>query len=1267
MNVGNDKTKAKVFIQNRVYVHENNVGLNYKEIRKINNNRSDGYELIGVVSKYGYSILNDDGGFDRVDYDKFVKYLSNSGYKTPVNSWSGDNKVLYSLEDYDKGVIKDGHTLSIALNELYENFGYEVVVIDLDLGDKTQEEYDKVKDLVYNLSYIRDVIKTPNGFHLILKKSEYEKLLNKLGINDVNVLSNNLSINGVSIKADIFRTWKDVRYIVIPTKGSIREMLGGGILRNGNVIVGNSPYDILMLFHNIHESSDNDDFINGLLSNIEEINNNDEFSSIQSNIVNKNGYVRKGVLDSFCKEVGIENLRDYDIRSFCRSISSIGNVDGTGRYNKLLKYVYYYVVSVLVKKSNSYKDLLSSYKSIDIYDNDDNLEVYNALKTVYPDQNQLKIRSKQFIADIDKVRDRIAQKLYESVYNAIKKHMNKTSWLSIYPDKIICSKEDTLESLAYKFHERGVRRYGDNIIVDGCIYYTVDEFKKGNRHINKAIPDSLSHFHIYLKEPEYEYKNKIYKTFKIIPKGRSYFYDHETKSSLIFVKDKDFNIYCIRTSQSGVFIEKINDLERPIFYRYYISKEDYLNFNQKLNVEDLSLIRKIIKNKDKAKEFLNKFVEYIFYYYTLSTSNAKYDNIIKHALVVSLLSDAGFLLQLIGQSGVGKTVLAMGLGTLASHSGFAGTLTLSDNTDENKYRILQNLYEGKATVIDEIPKTLDEKTQRTIFSVITSQVNDHRLKYATQSIQLYEQAKIITTSLDIVEWASDARRRSIIVAVARSDEKDKYIGLEPVKVYHNEISKKRTLARIALYSIISNVKLDENEARDLSKVSSIPDNLKQIVGLYFKAIGYDLNDVIEAFSNTNQSNTSLNPLFMNILEVLSSDNVKSFIKERTDIFVKEGGWHILKTVDLLRLLYANGMIKNESSDEYFSFFGNIPEAVRTFTPDPSNFKETFLNLLEGRYVNGVDFKEIDNKIVVMAKSRTLNKKIRELFQIPTSETEGYGIEIFSEYRKEDKRARNVLKIKYHNTHLDYPPPNNPPCPPDNDPNPPSLQQPPSDLFDNTSSIPDTGSISEGYSNTETTISNMNIHEREYEVVLPRIVDDYVINNIKQARWKVIKESKMNVSQCTDKDDVEIKHFILREQNTIKILSKKKMFYEDELYGTVGFVFNEYMRMYPILYKFRNEYFVDGDYYDFSEHQSFEILLTRKEAEDVFNKLKSIGSKRIIEYIDENIVDQYKFVLFALVVMFFDYYKHFEKSGSEVCSINRTVYDLINDCYKKVER
>lgn len=1007
MAVGKKHT-SKFLIVNKVYVEHIKEGIDYKEIRKIDNRLSGGYELLATVKEPTYRILNEEGGFDVVDRETFVKFISESGYKVPSHKWREENKVLYSIDDYESNKLKSGSTFSIALNELYSCLGYELAVLDLDLANNSKEEYEKVRDLVYRLSNKRKILKTPNGFHIIIKRSEYEKLLNKLKVDDVKVMKNDIKINGVSVKADIFRSWKDVRYIVIPTKG-LREMLGGGVLLNGNIILNNTPKDIVDIFEEINDMQE-DGFINLILENVEEINNNDGYTHIQDEIINKNGGIKRNVLKSFCEEVGIDNLSNFTVHDLCNAISSIGSVDGTGRYNKLLRLMFYYVISVLVKKTKDYEDLKSTYNTIKIYEEDDEILLYEAINSIYPEKKQAEERVKQFVSNIDKFRDNIAQKLYEKVYDAVKKHMNKSYSIEDESRQVNLDKGETVMSLARKFHDLGVRRYGPEHVVDKYKYYKLEEFLKTNDYIKRSIPDSYAGIILHLKDVEYNVDGEKRRIFKLIPQYSTSYYDDSEKAFLLFVADDDGEIYCIKISKQGSFIEEVRSLDRPIFYKYYIHYTDDIRYNIAIKRVDLDFVNELIQDKQKAKEYLNEFVKDVFSYYTLNTKEEIYDDIIKKSLVAALFSPKGFILQLVGRSGVGKTSLANALGIIANNGSRPRLVDLGNNVEETKYSIYDNLSEGLSVVLDEIPKELDERLQKAIFTIVTTTNYSYRKKYAAKPIKIEIPAKIITTSIDVVDWAADARRRTIIIHLEKSSAVE--FGLDRVEEYYENIAEKTTLAKIAFYSLIGNVELNDEEVKKLSKVGSIPDSLKDIIGRYFKAIGYNIDDVVAAFDDTNQSSVTIDPLYINMITVMASDDVREFIEKETEIFENNGEWYTIRLSDFLKLLYAKGMIKNRKQEGYLNFVGKMTDSLLKFKPDPSKFKETFMALVQGKIENGINYAEISHKITSMSKSQKVIEQLKESAKVPTSELVKYGVSISFIYDQKDKNSKHKVRIRY---------------------------------------------------------------------------------------------------------------------------------------------------------------------------------------------------------------------------------------------------------------
>ncbi|MEM4166773.1 MAG: hypothetical protein QW255_05450 [Candidatus Bilamarchaeaceae archaeon] len=1014
MVVCGDKSSSKVFLLNRIFVkHFIRNGFPVKEFRAHTKDPRNS-QLLAYIQEDGYYVKRQ-GKIKRVTAQEFMKWLmEESEYKRPVDKWGDENATFYSHDDYVKGDIRKGYTLSLVLNEVYRTLGYEVAVIDIDLSSNSQSERKVVGEFVKSLSEKREILATPNGFHILISRSEYELFINLLNTKDIRTISNNIKVNGVLTKCDIFLTWNGVRYILVPTDGSVREELGGGILFNGEVKKGNEPIDIINLFEKVNALNNEDGFIDALISSIRVDKEGEQFDDIVKDVVGSGGYAKKGGLMEFCRSIGIDNLSKYDINVLCRAIERLGTVNNSGRREKILRFFFYYIATILVKNTSSYEEMKDKYETITIFTDEDKRKVYESLEKIYLDSQKLSLRTKQFIQYADRQKMQIAEKkISKELYEAIKNHIhNKDKYKFVREDQTVeLSKNDTWQSAAVKFHKVGVRRYDSKTIVARCCYFTREEFRDSNFYTKRRIPDSLSSFYLLLPTPSFYVDGKYYDSFKLIPAGSTYYYDSVKRASLLFFKHKKTKEpYCLKFTDEGFEIENVREVDRPLFYEYYISIRDFYDFETTLMELDMDIVDKLVYEKEFAKKTIDDFVKYVFNYYTLNPNNDEYDDIVKKAIIASLFSDNGFILQLVGQSGVGKTTLAKALGIVANNGRPSPSYSLGDNPDENNYRIMERISRGYAIILDELPKKIDEKTQRFIFSVVTSEENDFRKKYQAESVTVTHPAKIITTSLKVVDWAADAHRRSMIFTIHNKADKEKP-GTESVRQYFATLMTTTIFAKIAFFSIISGVKLEKEDYDFFYRVSSIPDSLKISVFKFFKSVGVGLNKVVDAFNNTNQSIFSIKDFYINILELLSSDDVKEFIKDeknRDHFPILKDGYYKISFPDLIRLLYAKGAVKKEITDDYI-YISNIREdAVRNHNPDPSKFKETFVNLKQGNVVGGIDFKVIAKKLTDISRNRDIIEKIEGITSIPTSFVEGYGISI-AFYRDNDKHA----KVKNH--------------------------------------------------------------------------------------------------------------------------------------------------------------------------------------------------------------------------------------------------------------
>lgn len=1019
-SINNEVKSSKVLLKNQLYIYSDPSNNSYKEIRKYDTRHKSGFDTLGLILDNVYKVKNEKNEFVSVDYETFIDYLNSNGYKKPVGTWSNENHI-YSIQDYENGVVRDGETLSIVLNHLYSKLGLELVVLDLDLKSNKKEDRDVIDNLMFSLSNDRDILKTPNGYHIILKRSEYEDLLSRFGLsdNDIKTTSNKLTICDIDVQVDIFRTWKDTRYILIPTKNSIREFLGGGILRNGDLIKGNTPVDIINTFINV-SNDQSDSFYKSFSGNVLCINNADEMESVNKEFRKAFSSNKENALLSLCKDLGIKNLSEYNIDVLCRNISNVGDVDGTGRYDKILRYIYYYVLVKLVSKTESYDDLKSRYHEIEIYENDDADKVYNALESVYTNPRDLLVKVDLFIKRINYHRNNIALKVYDVVYKAIKKHMSRTSnsFDIVFSDRFAIGKDWDTDYLASIMAQRGVRRFDNENIVDGFLYYSVEEFKKINKHTVRAIPDSLVGFHTskFMPRLGYEYKGKTYTEFKLIPRGVFYYYDSDNKDHLMFFRNDKTEIICLKFGESGIYMENLSKINKPIFNRYLLSANDYERMKMALPKVNVKVIKKLLEDKDKSKEFIEAFINKVFGYYSFDLSNDKIDKITKHALLASVLSDAGFIIQLVGASGTGKSVLATGLSYLGSFTNHVGTITINDNVDEVWYKILENHAQGNVVMIDEIPKDIKSQLQTLILSLVTSKSHKFRFKYSRNAIDINLPVKILTTSTQPTSWVSDAVRRSMVLYVYRASGKDNESIINDVEKYYDMILQYKVYIRVAYYSLISTVKEKGSDYTDIAQSTNIPDDLKNVFYRYFKALGYDIKDVLSAFREVNRSQDSLQTILEGLLDILSDDRFRSLLDKNPSLFRKSGNSYYISYQDFLRILYSFGMIKNETTEDYFYFTGaqnatdSIPE------PNPNDYEEAFRKLVED---NDVLSNKINKRIEDLKKSRGFTKKMDELFGVYINYKMERGIKILE---KKKINRKTYLFIEYFDNDVQPPTP-----------------------------------------------------------------------------------------------------------------------------------------------------------------------------------------------------------------------------------------------------
>lgn len=200
--------------------------------------------------------------------------------------------------------------------------------------------------------------------------------------------------------------------------------------------------------------------------------------------------------------------------------------------------------------------------------------------------------------------------------------------------------------------------------------------------------------------------------------------------------------------------------------------------------------------------------------------------------------------------------------------------------------------------------------------------------------------------------------------------------------------------------------------------------------------------------------------------------------------------------------------------------------------------------------------------------------------------------------------------------------------------------------------------------------HVDVNERRLKARITKNFNAWgLYNNISKRRISVIANNYLEVDSHTDEEGHEMVHFINRELAMWKVLVKKDLDYQKI---AMSDIFRAAFDRYMILNKFKDDYFAMPLDENVQEWEVEDIILTREEAlkiDNVIDRLglydvKSKGFERFIKYIDDEITDENKFVVFVFVVFTLAYMILFKQTDSPICSMNKMAYQVIQDLVNK---
>lgn len=143
------------------------------------------------------------------------------------------------------------------------------------------------------------------------------------------------------------------------------------------------------------------------------------------------------------------------------------------------------------------------------------------------------------------------------------------------------------------------------------------------------------------------------------------------------------------------------------------------------------------------------------------------------------------------------------------------------------------------------------------------------------------------------------------------------------------------------------------------------------------------------------------------------------------------------------------------------------------------------------------------------------------------------------------------------------------------------------------------------------------------------------------------------------DNQELECCIDMYDAILDILADREKTKTTNFYDKLSNQLNKFMSKFKILKMFKYDSLFDNNY-DLERYMHDDILVTKAQGYNVYNKFKHIGSEKIIKYIDHNIKDQYKFFAFVLILAYMIYFEMIKDAKTETASVNKIVYQIYEE-------
>lgn len=394
-------------------------------------------------------------------------------------------------------------------------------------------------------------------------------------------------------------------------------------------------------------------------------------------------------------------------------------------------------------------------------------------------------------------------------------------------DKRITEHIDLLD-LGTKLSQKGVMTYDIETIVFKGYFCSVDEFLTKNSFTSFDISKDHEDFIFFLSDVYLKYDDPT-----LIPSYVVHFQNEN--ETLLFFCSKNKRLYGLLLNDLGYSVDIVNFKNGPVFEKYFVHRDFAKTIKNITTTIDTDLFFEVLSNEDRFPEIFSTIVNSIFKYFYVFPDQ-ELDRIFKHILVGLCVYDTGFVLHIVSKYYKDRFFLANTLGRLSSYR----CLVAYDQNRKTGSFLRDNILANITPILLKTPVSL-------IYQPLKDGVTQKVFPKTVKSEKVYEvplkKMKIISINNNDNSNTDNIRDMYLKFRVYRRQGtwENSFVFTINKMVYDY-----RFTLKAMVYNMMSKVEVREDY--DIIEKSNIPENHKFFVYKISKAMGFDLQKVVECFT-----------------------------------------------------------------------------------------------------------------------------------------------------------------------------------------------------------------------------------------------------------------------------------------------------------------------------------------------------------------------------------------------------------------------------------